>query len=31
MILVLCTDEKHQLELLKRFQDEGLHCKALLS
>jgi hypothetical protein len=31
MILVMCTDEKHQLKLLERFQAEGLPCKALLS
>jgi ParB-like chromosome segregation protein Spo0J len=31
LILVACTDESHQLELLDRFQQEGLTCKALLS
>jgi hypothetical protein len=31
LILVTCTDEAHQLELLDRFQQEGLTCKALLS
>jgi hypothetical protein len=31
LILVTCTDETHQLELLDRFQQEGLTCKALLS
>jgi len=31
VILVTCIDEPHQLELLDRFQQEGLTCKALLS
>jgi hypothetical protein len=31
LILVTCSDERHQLELLDRFQQEGLTCKALLS
>jgi hypothetical protein len=31
MVLVLCADEKQQVELLERFQSEGLACKALLS
>ena len=31
MLLVMCTDEKQQLELLERFQAEGLDCKCLLS
>jgi hypothetical protein len=31
LILVTCADEAHQLELLDRFQQEGLTCKALLS
>jgi len=31
MLLVMCCDEKHQLELLARFQGEGLECKVLLS
>jgi hypothetical protein len=31
LVLVTCRDEKHQLELLARFQAEGLPCKALLS
>jgi hypothetical protein len=31
MLLVMCQDEKHQLELLARFQGEGLECKVLLS
>jgi len=24
-------DEQHQVELLKRFRDEGIKCKALMS
>ena len=31
MLLVLCKDEKQQVELLERFQAEGLECKCLLS
>jgi hypothetical protein len=31
LILVTCTDEATQCELLQRFQQEGLTCKALLS
>ena len=31
MLLVMCSDEKQQLELLARFQAEGLQCKCLLS
>jgi hypothetical protein len=31
VILVTCRDEKHQVELLGRFTNEGLPCKALLS
>jgi hypothetical protein len=31
MLLVMCKDEKQQLELLARFQGEGLECKCLLS
>jgi hypothetical protein len=31
LILVTCRDERHQVELLGRFQSEGLDCKALLS
>jgi hypothetical protein len=31
LILVECEDEQAQMELLQRFQDEGLKCKALLS
>jgi hypothetical protein len=30
-VLIPCRDEKQQVELLKRFQAEGLPCKALLS
>lgn len=28
-IVVTCTSEQHQLELLQRFDDEGLQCRAL--
>jgi hypothetical protein len=31
LILVTCTNEAEQCELLQRFQQEGLTCKALLS
>jgi hypothetical protein len=31
LLLITCRDEKHQVELLTRFQGEGLPCKALLS
>jgi hypothetical protein len=31
MVLVMCADEKQQLQLLERFGKEGLACKALLS
>jgi hypothetical protein len=31
LILVTCRDEKHQVELLERFQTEGLTSKALLT
>ena len=31
LVLITCRDEKHQVELLGRFQAEGLLCKALLS
>jgi hypothetical protein len=31
VILVSCSDEKHQVELLARFQQEGLQCKSLMS
>jgi hypothetical protein len=30
-VLVTCRDEKHQVELLTRFQADGLTCKAVLS
>jgi len=30
MIVITCRDEKHQVELLGRFQGEGLECKALV-
>jgi hypothetical protein len=30
-VIVLATNEKHQAELLKRFQDEGLTCQLLIS
>jgi hypothetical protein len=31
LVLVTCRDEPHQVELLARFQQEGLVCKALIS
>jgi hypothetical protein len=31
LVLVTCRDEKHQVELLGRFQAEGMECRALLS
>jgi hypothetical protein len=31
LLLLTCRDEQHQVELLQRFQSEGLPCKALLS
>ena len=31
LILITCRDEKHQVELLERFQREELPCRALLS
>jgi hypothetical protein len=31
LILITCRDEKHQVELLSRFQAEGQKCKALIS
>jgi hypothetical protein len=31
LILVECDGEEQQVELLRRFQDEGLRCKPLLS
>jgi hypothetical protein len=30
LVLVECADEDQQVELLRRFQDEGLHCRAVL-
>jgi len=31
LVLLTCRDEAHQVELLQRFQAEGMECKALLS
>ena len=31
LILVTCRDEKEQVELLRRFKDDGVACKALLA
>jgi hypothetical protein len=31
MLLVMCKDENEQLELLERFQGEGLECEVLLA
>ena len=31
LILVECTDEAEQLNLLRRFQDEGLKCQAKIA
>jgi hypothetical protein len=31
LVLVTCRDEKHQLELLERFQDTGLEARALMA
>jgi hypothetical protein len=31
LVLVECTDEEAQTSLLRRFRDEGLKCRALLS
>jgi hypothetical protein len=31
LVVITCRDEKQQVELLQRFQGEGLACKALLS
>ncbi|HEY7425361.1 MAG TPA: hypothetical protein VH682_14105 [Gemmataceae bacterium] len=31
LLLVECADEQTQIELLQRFQEEGLKCKALVS
>jgi hypothetical protein len=30
-VLITCRDEAQQVELLERFQREGLLCKALLA
>jgi hypothetical protein len=30
-VLVTCRDERQQVELLQRFTDKGLECKALLA
>jgi hypothetical protein len=30
LILLTCQDEKHQVELLRRFHGEGLDCRALV-
>ena len=30
LVLITCRDENHQVELLGRFQGEGLECKALV-
>ena len=31
LVLSTCRDEQHQVELLARFQRQGLPCKAVLS
>jgi hypothetical protein len=31
LVVLTCRDERHQVELLARFQREGLPCKAVLS
>jgi hypothetical protein len=31
LVLITCRDEQHQVELLQRFQTEGLPAKALIS
>jgi hypothetical protein len=31
LVIVTCHDEAHQVELLKRFQTEGLPCRALMA
>jgi hypothetical protein len=31
MVLITCRDEKEQIELLLRFKQDGLQCKALVS
>jgi hypothetical protein len=30
-VLITCCDEPHQFELLRRFQAEGLPCRALMA
>jgi hypothetical protein len=30
LVIITCRDEKHQVELLGRFQGPGLECKALV-
>jgi hypothetical protein len=30
-VLVVCRDEKHQVEVLGRLSGEGLECRALLA
>jgi hypothetical protein len=30
-IVVTCTDEKHQLELMERFKEQGITCSPLIS
>ena len=30
-VVIECNDEQHQFELLKRFEEEGLKCQALIS
>jgi hypothetical protein len=30
-VLLICTSEEHQAELLQRFEKEGLSCRALIS
>jgi hypothetical protein len=31
LIIITCTDERHQVELLERFQAEGLPCQAKIA
>jgi hypothetical protein len=30
LVIVTCRDEAHQVEMLRRFQREGLACRALV-
>jgi hypothetical protein len=30
LVLITCRDEEHQVELLERFNEEGLQCRALM-